>query len=184
MRNNRDSLFFYLKGNVYFGKNVEIIGDVSWNEISIYDISIPTIPTLIESYSGCRDVRKMLLKDNYLLTGNNRSGFAIITLDGLLESKENEIIPNSSNLNNYPNPFNPTTTINFSIQSNTEVELTIYNIKGQKIKTLADSNFEKGDHSVIWNGSDEAGNSASSGIYLYKLKTKDNQKTNRMLLLK
>ncbi len=161
-----------------------IIAYASWNEISIYDISIPTIPTLIESYSGCRDVRKMLLKDNYLLTGNNRSGFAIITLDGLLESKENEIIPNSSNLNNYPNPFNPTTTINFSIQSNTEVELTIYNIKGQKIKTLADSNFEKGDHSVIWNGSDEAGNSASSGIYLYKLKTKDNQKTNRMLLLK
>jgi len=161
-----------------------IIADASWNEISVFDISIPSIPTLIESYSGCREVREMLLIDNYLLTGNNRSGFAIITLDGLLESNENEIIPNSFNLKNYPNPFNPTTNINFSLQSNTEVELSIYNIKGQKVRTLVDGNIEKGDHSVMWNGSDESGNPVSSGIYLYKLKTKDNQKTNRMLLLK
>jgi hypothetical protein len=161
-----------------------IIADASWNEISVYDISIPTIPTLIENYNGCREVREMLMIDDFLLTGNNRSGFAIITLEGLLESDENEIIPISFNLKNYPNPFNPSTTINFSIQSNTDVELTIFNIKGQKVKTLIDRNFEKGEHSVIWDGSDETGNSVSSGIYLYRLKTKYNQKMNRMLLLK
>ncbi len=161
-----------------------IIADTSWNEVSVYDISVPTIPTLVESYSGCREIREMLLIDEFLLTGNNRSGFAIITLDGLLDSNENEIVSNFSSLNNYPNPFNPTTTINFSIQSNTKVNLSIYNIKGQKVRTLVDSNIEKGDHSVMWNGSDESGNPVSSGIYLYKLKTKDNQKTNRMLLLK
>jgi len=70
---------------------------------------------------------------------------------------------------NYPNPFNPTTTINFSIQSNTKVELTIYNIKGQKIKTLVNSNFEKGNHSIIWKGINDSGNSVSSGVYFYKL---------------
>ncbi len=161
-----------------------IIADASWNEISVFDISIPAIPTLIESYSGCREVREMLLIDDYLLTGNNRSGFAIITLDGLLESNENEIIPNFFNLKNYPNPFNPTTRISFSLQSNTEVELTIYNIKGQKIKTLTQYEYAKGSHSIIWNGDNETGKPVSSGIYLYKLKTKDNQKTNRMLLLK
>ena len=161
-----------------------IIADTSWNEVSVYDISVPTIPTLVESYSGSREIREMLLIDEFLLTGNNRSGFAIITLDGLLDSNENEIVSNFSSLNNYPNPFNPTTTINFSIQSNTKVNLSIYNIKGQRIKTLINSNYEKGNHFVNWNGFDEMGNSVSSGIYLYKLKTQDDQKTNRMLLLK
>lgn len=161
-----------------------IIADTSWNEVSVYDISVPTIPTLVESYSGCREIREMLLINEFLLTGNNRSGFAIITLDGFLKSNENEIIPHLSVLNNYPNPFNPTTTIEFSIQNDSKVELSVFNIKGQKIKNLTNSEFIKGSHSIIWNGDDELGRSVSSGVYLYKLKTKDNQKTNRMLLLK
>ena len=64
------------------------------------------------------------------------------------------------------------------------INLTVYNIKGQNVKTLIDCNLEKGDHSIIWDGTDNAGNSVSSGIYLYKLKSKENQQTNRMLLLK
>ncbi len=161
-----------------------IIADASWNEISVYDITNPTMPTLIYCYSGCREVREMVLKDDYLLTSNNRSGFAIISLVGLLEYNENEINSNYFNLQNYPNPFNPTTTINFSLQTDTKVDLIIYNIKGQKIKTLISSYYEKGNHSIIWDGLDEFGNSVSSGIYIYNLKTKDNQKTSRMLLLK
>ena len=162
-----------------------IIADASWNEISVYNISNPNIPTLIESYSGCRQVREMLLKDNYLLTGNNRSGFAIISLEGLLGTDENEIIPNFFNLKNYPNPFNPTTTIEFTIQYDSKVELTIYNIKGQKVKTLAHNDFVKGAHSVIWNGDNKMGKALSSGIYYYKLSI--NEKTEavkKCLLLK
>lgn len=70
---------------------------------------------------------------------------------------------------NFPNPFNPSTTIEFSIQNNSKVELAIYNIKGQKIKTLAQNDFNKGSHSIIWNGDNESGNPVSSGIYYYKL---------------
>ncbi|MCK5050780.1 MAG: T9SS type A sorting domain-containing protein [Candidatus Cloacimonetes bacterium] len=73
-------------------------------------------------------------------------------------------------LSNYPNPFNPTTTISFSISNESKIDISIYNIKGQKVKTLMNESFEKGSHSIIWDGEDETGNSVSSGIYYYKLK--------------
>jgi hypothetical protein len=82
---------------------------------------------------------------------------------------ENGIIPYQSNLNNYPNPFNPSTTIEFSIQNDSKVELMIFNIKGQKIKTLANDQYSKGNHSVIWNGDNESGEPVGSSVYLYKL---------------
>ena len=86
---------------------------------------------------------------------------------------------------NFPNPFNPETTILFSIPNDSEIELNIYNIKGQKVKTLVDETLESGNHTVIWNGRDSNGNRVSSGIYLYKLKV--NGKTEvvkKCLLLK
>ena len=73
-------------------------------------------------------------------------------------------------LSNYPNPFNPTTTISFSISNESKIAISIYNIKGQKVKTLMNESFEKGSHSIIWDGEDGTGNSVSSGIYYYKLK--------------
>lgn len=71
---------------------------------------------------------------------------------------------------NHPNPFNPSTTIDFSIQNDSKVDISIFNIKGQNIKTLAQNEFSKGSHSVIWNGNDELDKSVSSGVYFYKLK--------------
>ena len=74
-------------------------------------------------------------------------------------------------LHNYPNPFNPSTTISFNISrkdaKNAKIE--IFNIKGQKVKTLTSNEIESGYHSVVWNGDDESGKSVSSGIYFYKL---------------
>jgi flagellar hook assembly protein FlgD len=70
---------------------------------------------------------------------------------------------------NYPNPFNPSTHIRFFLPNDNHVELTIYNIKGQKVKTLINSKKEKGNHSVIWNGKDENQHSVSSGVYFYRL---------------
>ena len=71
--------------------------------------------------------------------------------------------------NNYPNPFNPTTTINFSIQNDSKIELTIYNIRGQKVKQLVSNQLSAGQHSVVWNGVDDKSKPVSSGVYLYKL---------------
>ena len=88
-------------------------------------------------------------------------------------------------LSNHPNPFNPSTTIDFAISNTSFVELIIYNIKGQKIKTLSKNEYTKGNHSIVWNGVDDSGKEVSSGIYYYKLNV--NGKTNavqKCLLLK
>jgi len=76
-------------------------------------------------------------------------------------------------ISNYPNPFNPSTTIEFSIQDNSKVELSIYNIKGQKIKTITNGNLDAGKHSIIWNGIDDFEKQVSSGVYYYKLNVND-----------
>jgi len=97
---------------------------------------------------------------------------------------EGEIISGKSMLSqNFPNPFNPETTIEFSIQQKSYIGLSVYNIKGQKIKTLAHNEFDIGSHSIIWNGDDESGNSISSGLYLYKLIVNGKTKSVKKCLL-
>jgi hypothetical protein len=91
-------------------------------------------------------------------------------------------------LDNHPNPFNPSTTINFSISKESNVELTIFNIKGQKVKQLVSNSanqFSAGQHSVVWNGTDENNQPVSSGVYFYKMKLDGkNEAVKKCLLLK
>ncbi len=70
---------------------------------------------------------------------------------------------------NYPNPFNPSTTIAFTVPSASDVELTIYNVRGQRIRSLVSGKFAGGTHQAVWDGSDEQGQRVASGIYLYRL---------------
>ena len=85
-------------------------------------------------------------------------------------SGNEQIIENHREIKNYPNPFNPSTTISFSVTQNSDfVNLSIYNVKGQKIKSIIHNELNKGKHSVVWNGDDENEKPVSSGIYLYKL---------------
>jgi tetratricopeptide (TPR) repeat protein len=72
--------------------------------------------------------------------------------------------------NNYPNPFNPETTISFSIPEDSKVNLSIYNIRGQKVKTLIRTKLENGFHEIIWNSKDNNGKLVATGVYFYKLK--------------
>lgn len=85
---------------------------------------------------------------------------------------------------NYPNPFNPTTTISFSLINDADVKISVYNIKGQKVKTLIDDQYSKGSHSVIWNGKDSNDKNAASGLYFYKLSSGKETQAKKMLLLK
>jgi hypothetical protein len=84
----------------------------------------------------------------------------------------------------YPNPFNPETEISFSLSERTQVSLIIYNILGEKVKTLVNKEMDAGTHTIRWNSRDEAGNSVSSGIYFYRLKTDGFDQTRKMLLMK
>ncbi len=85
---------------------------------------------------------------------------------------------------NSPNPFNPTTTISFSIPKYDKVELKVYNIKGQLVKTLVNDHLEAGSHKAVWNGDNQLGKSVSSGIYLYRLESGRRAIARKMLLLK
>jgi len=96
-----------------------------------------------------------------------------------------DLIPLITKLNqNYPNPFNPTTTINYSLKEDSKISLSIYNIRGQKVRLLVSDQLSAGQHSAIWNGKDDNNKSVSSGIYFYKLKTENFEKTKKMILMK
>ncbi|MCK4695996.1 MAG: T9SS type A sorting domain-containing protein [Candidatus Cloacimonetes bacterium] len=84
----------------------------------------------------------------------------------------------------FPNPFNPSTNVSFILCDDTHVLLTIYNIKGQRIKTLVDQYMMKGNHTSVWNGNDDTGQPVSTGIYFSKLRAGDFQKVRKMLLIK
>ena len=87
---------------------------------------------------------------------------------------------------NYPNPFNPQTQISFILKNDENVTLTIYNVKGQKVKTLLyNQPMEKNIlQTVLWNGTDEKGNTVASGVYLYKLVHGKKVSIKRMMLTK
>ncbi|MCK4957213.1 MAG: T9SS type A sorting domain-containing protein, partial [Candidatus Cloacimonetes bacterium] len=89
-------------------------------------------------------------------------------------------------LGNYPNPFNPTTTIKFETKNSHELtQVVVFNVKGQKVKTLVNSKLNAGNHSVVWNGKDDNNSSVSSGIFFYKLNVDGKTvASNKMLLIK
>jgi len=78
-------------------------------------------------------------------------------------------VSNVTEIRNFPNPFNPETTIEFNLIEDGEVQLDIYNIKGQKIRSLLTDQIIAGEHSIVWNGKNASGKKVSSGVYLYKL---------------
>ncbi len=85
---------------------------------------------------------------------------------------------------NYPNPFNPQTTIAFSVKERGLVNLKVYNVAGQLVRTLANEQFAAGAHTKVWDGRNDAGQAVSSGVYFYKLVANNFTQTKKMVLLK
>ncbi len=95
------------------------------------------------------------------------------------------VMPNAYALSqNYPNPFNPSTVINYSLPAPSEVNLSIYNILGQKVVTLIDSHQPAGYHSISWNGRNESSKPVSSGVYFYRVEAGNFTQSKKMILLK
>ena len=85
---------------------------------------------------------------------------------------------------NYPNPFNPVTRMDISLPLTGEVNIAIYNVLGQKVRTLFSGELNYGYHTLQWNGLDDQGLRVSSGVYFSEFRSRDHRKTKKMLLLK
>jgi|LSQX01.2.fsa_nt_gb hypothetical protein len=85
---------------------------------------------------------------------------------------------------NYPNPFNPETTISFNMPASADSKLDVYNVRGQKVKTLFNGYAQYGKNTVVWNGDDDHGNKVSSGVYFYRLTNEFGSQTRKMMLMK
>nr|MDK2850544.1 hypothetical protein [Candidatus Cloacimonadota bacterium] len=122
-----------------------------------------------------------------LIITTNDEDLPSITIPITLKSVSNSdlVNPAITRLNgNFPNPFNPVTNIRYSLKEAGRVKLNIYNLKGQLVKQLLDTEVSAGDHQVVWDGKDDRGNSVASGIYFYRMQAQNYQATNKMMLMK
>jgi len=96
-----------------------------------------------------------------------------------------EELPTTYSLSqNYPNPFNPSTVIEFTVPQRSHVELSVYNLLGQRVVTLVDEPMSQGTYRTVWYGRDESGHYVATGIYFYRLLAGDFVATKKMVLLK
>ncbi len=156
--------------------------------IILYDDTMHTV-NLDDIQSVCYEDSATLLRIN-MSNGTNQnyilSEIRKLTFGELVNitKKEIEIVKAFSLLRNYPNPFNPNTTIEYVLAKRTTVSINIYDIQGRFVKNIENGEKVAGSHSIIWNGNDENGNLVSSGVYFYHLKTDFYEETKQMLLLK
>jgi hypothetical protein len=150
----------------------------------------PCIDTGIPDTTGLFLPPWDLLHNHRVWDGDN-NGVAIIDMgcyeydaEPYVEITQNQIPSTQYQLTNYPNPFNPETKIIFDLPEAGQVKLEIYNIKGQKVKTLLDCYMSPGRSEMIWNGRDDNGKRVGSGVYFYQLQTPDQNIYRKMLLLK
>jgi len=194
--------------NVYYslieGGNTNVnyygSGNVNWlagnlDEDPMFD-SLGIYPFALLNYSPCIDTGTLDLPagielPQFDLAGNPRICGDTVDMGayewqgvGIEEPEISQISSLTTHISNYPNPFNPDTTIKLELAESGKIELAIYNIKGQKVKTLLDCTTVPGTYECNWNGKDEMGKSVSSGQYVVKLKLNEKETTSKIMLLK
>ncbi len=132
-----------------------------------------------------QDSRGFYLNDNNILL-NDGNSLVLAQINGL-GSAEDAVDPVGNRLSvnpNYPNPFNPRTVISYSLDQAGYTEIEVYNVTGQKVRTLLRDFQPTGNHSVEWDGRDDYGRPCASGVYLYRVRNSGKSCARKMLLLK
>jgi len=162
--------------------------DSNWAGIKIIDASNPTDLTLVGEYEnddlfGYEPAADAVVDDGFAYVVNGDYVIVLNCSDIVLDVEEEILLPQNITLSNYPNPFNPSTTISFEITNLHEnARIEIYNLKGQKVKTFSHPELVEG--SVSWNGKSENNQSVTSGMYFYKLSSGSQIVTKKMLMMK
>jgi len=155
--------------------------DENWFATSYISIDQGPIIDMIENH------RSNLLWDNFMANPEiqpmlDSIGFVPDSTVGV--NDEEKPIDNFQIIGNYPNPFNPSTTIVFTLPKTEKIVISIYNVLGEEIIKIADREFISGKNEVTWNGIDQKGSAAESGIYFYSIKFEDKIQTGKMVLTK
>jgi len=108
-----------------------------------------------------------------------------LTIGGGGTDEDIPVVPSINSLSqNYPNPFNPTTTIKFSLEKSGQVNISVFNILGQKIKTLINEIRPAGENETYWDGKDSNGSEVASGVYFYRVRSSALDQTRKMILMR
>ena len=167
--------------------NITLLYPLRWINLDTSSGSLdPGEETVITVNFDSSDIEPGSYSGNIVITCDSWDTKIInVVLDVSASDNQDDLLPSSFQLNNnFPNPFNPVTSISFNLPHSSDIGLKVYNIKGQYICTLAEGVYPSGTHSVIWNGTDDKGTSITSGVYLYKLSTENIEITRKMILLK
>jgi len=107
-----------------------------------------------------------------------------VTWGNVSDDDETIVLGMSALHGNFPNPFNPETTIAFTLSNEENVVLEVFNIRGQRVRTLVNGYMNSGVHSIVWNGRDDNDRQVGSGVYFYRMTAGDYQSVRRMILMK
>lgn len=147
-----------------------------WLSFDSTDLTFSGTPTAAGTYTI-----KVTTFDTAKASASTTFNLIVSPLTGVAEG--NNSFPESFSLGqNYPNPFNPTTIIRYQLPVASKVKLIVYNLLGQKIKTLIDSFQSAGEHSLVWDATDDKNRTVSSGVYFYKMETNKMSYQKKMLL--
>jgi hypothetical protein len=137
----------------------------------------------VTSFNATWDVHAY---DGFEATGSSNGPLALSFDAGwVLGGLDNNTIPDVFALhNNYPNPFNPVTNIRYDIPIASDVRIDIYNIAGEKVRTLVSREHQPGRYKIQWNATNEFGSSVATGMYIYKIHAKDFVSVKKLLLMK
>jgi len=153
------------------------------NAVTVTDITSKSLPV-----SNLTKGTKYFWRVKALGKNGSESGYSqpesFVPSNATDVTPENNVPQTFALAQNYPNPFNPTTVINYAIPQNAVVTLAIYNMLGQKIKTLVSEQKNAGTYTVQWNGENDFGQKVSSGAYLYRINAGSFVKSMKMILLK
>lgn len=154
--------------------------------VKLADLSDPTNPVILDTYNTANDwgVHAFFPSGNFVVS-DIVEGLYVFSVSGLTAIDPIVEVPATFNLEqNFPNPFNPETTIRYGIISDSEVRLTIYNLLGQVVRTLINQQMPAGQYTARWDGRNDAGQEVSSGVYIYRLQSGSRVATRKMALLR
>lgn len=152
-----------------------------WHNYDYYSIDVGPFIIMIDNYLHNGFIQRMFSQNQYISEAYSK----ILPIVVGIEDTKEEILPSKVHLyQNFPNPFNPTTTISYDLPKSGKVTLKIYDLLGQEVITLIDEFQTPGSKSVVWNGKNSSGEYVSSGVFFYNLETQTFSKTMKLLLIR